>query len=71
MDFQMSSLGHAIQAVALLRSVGYGDVSMQNREVDDEDEVVVVVTLSANEELGVFPAERLVLAVDPDAHQLS
>ena len=67
----MSSIGHAIQAVALLRSVGYSDVSMESREPDADAETLVVVTVSANDDLGLFPAERLVLAVDPDAHQLS
>lgn len=49
MDFRMSNLGHAVQAVALLRSLGYS-VSLESRQLEAED--VVIVTVSANGELG-------------------
>ncbi len=69
MDFQMSSLGQALQAVAVLRSEGYDDVAMERRRVGGD--ILMVVTVSPNDELGVYSAERPVLALDPDTQRLS
>ena len=67
MNFEMSTLGYAVQAVDLLTAVGY-QASTDTRGVGADR---IVLSVSAYTGVDVPSAERLVLAVDPAARPMT
>jgi hypothetical protein len=65
LEFAMSSHGHGIPAVELLRAVGYQDAALGERRFQRGKECVVSVT--ASEPQAVDEVRQLVHVVDPEA----
>lgn len=65
LEFQMSSRGHGLPVVDLLRAVGYQDASIAVPQARREGECIVSVT--AEEPAAADEVRRLVRAVDPEA----